>query len=327
MNFLLPLLLLWAPSAQSATTAENPQCFATKAAFDIGSGATKLKVAIVNTCQKTIHKVLWESQKAVAYRASLSSQNSIPENLIQKGLEALSELKKQAKSYGATNFKGVATSAFRRAENGKKIIDYFNKILKINIRIISQDEEAELGYSGAMLQVKKPLILWDIGGGSMQMLYKSKNEKLSYKSKLASISFRDYLISEVQRKSLRTFDSPNPVNETELDKALNFLNKRIPQELDGKLQARLKGGEVFGIGGVHRHAVAGLVGSDSWNTKTLKSSLEKILKKTDSQLGGGEFVSTKVSNAILVLGMMEATGISQVKSLNVNLTDGILVKK
>lgn len=52
--------------------------------------------------------------------------------------------------------------------------------------------------------------------------------------------------------------------------------------------------------------------------------LETKLGLTDTELGGGKFVTSSVSNMILVEGLMRALNISTVKALKVNLTEGLI---
>ena len=114
-----------------------------RAAFDIGSGATKVEVADV----KLHVGILPRPQKAV-YSEKINILLS--EDLEQStdgsfSLSALNELDKFLKAFkvkateaGAEQFAGVATAAFRKAENGPEFLRKMETELGIRLRIITQ---------------------------------------------------------------------------------------------------------------------------------------------------------------------------------------------
>ena len=305
----------------------NEKCLITKAAFDVGSGSTKLKVAKVDRCQKKILKILLEEQRSVPYKESLTNGDHFSVSIMDRGKKALTDLKKAAIKQGAEVFEGVATSAFRKAKNGKDLVAKLNKALSLNLKIINQKEEATLGYLGASLHAKtKSYVVWDIGGGSMQMLSKSGSEFFGYEGQTASVSFKNRIIDMIQKKDLATTTSPNPISQRQLERAMAWIKVTIPGQIHPTLLKKLPLGEVLGIGSVHRYAIGGLLNKSSWTSKDLRAHVQKLVGKSDQELGGGPYVSTKVSNVILVLGFMEALSIQKMTALKVNLTDGLLIK-
>lgn len=68
----------------------------------------------------------------------------------------------------------LATSAVRDAENGSEIVDRVRETTGLKMRLISGEEEAVLGFRGAVSAVGKswegPALVVDLGGGSAQLI-------------------------------------------------------------------------------------------------------------------------------------------------------------
>ncbi len=306
-----------------------PTCIAKRAAFDIGSGTTKMTVALVDTCRHTILKVLGEAKEKVPYKSDLSASKDrkFSQEIIDRGMKVLTTFKAQAVSLGAKTFAAVATSAFRHARNPKIFLERAYRELGLRIKIISQQDEGEIGYYGAAGKVKnngKPLVVWDIGGGSMQ-LSASISEKLSvHKGSLASVTFKDYILKHIQRKETRA--TPNPIFQSDAAAALEHAKAHALKTTSQDLKAKLSNSEILGIGGVHYYSIRNQVNSDSksFTQKEVRDTLHRRLGLSDEAIGS-KYASTEISNLILVLGYMEALNIQKVNVAKVNMTDGILV--
>jgi exopolyphosphatase/guanosine-5'-triphosphate,3'-diphosphate pyrophosphatase len=68
----------------------------------------------------------------------------------------------------------LATSAVRDAENGLELNEKVAKLTGLNMRLISGEEEADLGFRGAISAVgsswEGPALVVDLGGGSAQLI-------------------------------------------------------------------------------------------------------------------------------------------------------------
>lgn len=295
-------------------------------ALDIGSGSTKLKVALVDTCKKKIIKTMLERQLPVGYKDDLSksTDQAITSQTIKIGENALLELVSAARKLKAETIVGVATSAFRKAKNGNEIIQKYNKKFKIRLKIISQEEEARIGFlavSSNENMDKNKIIVWDIGGGSMQISSLQGNKLSIYQGGMASVSFKNAIIEKISNKKVLETLSPNPIGQVNLAKAIG-LSLQYGKEVDTVFDLSKT---VVGIGGVHYHSVWRQLGQkgEFYDQAMLQSILNKKVTKSDSELGG-DYAATDVSNIILVLGFMQALGIQKVYPLKINLTDGVL---
>jgi exopolyphosphatase/guanosine-5'-triphosphate,3'-diphosphate pyrophosphatase len=68
----------------------------------------------------------------------------------------------------------LATSAVRDAENGPELMERVRMLTSLKMRLISGEEEAELGFRGAVSAVgtswEGPALVVDLGGGSAQLI-------------------------------------------------------------------------------------------------------------------------------------------------------------
>ncbi|MBC74673.1 MAG: phosphatase [Halobacteriovoraceae bacterium] len=322
----------WTIALLFATLAYGDDCVKIKAAFDIGSGTTKMKVGRVDTCLQKIEEILFEANEPVAYKEKLQNNpdNILGNEIQKKGLNALLKLKEKAKAFSPVSYSAVATSAFRTASNGEKTARFLSEQSGVDIDVISQKEEALLGFAAAVAKSKKTLdqvLVWDIGGGSMQMTsYKGKGKFDIYEGKLASASFKKLVIRDVQNKDAKIVATPNPVTENNFIKAKaivkSYALETVPQKIKDKLKS---GAQVIGIGGVHYYSVRRQANvKEEYSQAILQNTITSKLGKTDSEVGG-DYASTDVSNLILVKGYMEALNIQKVEAYKINLADGVLL--
>ena len=292
-------------------------------------------VAKVDFCKKKILEVLLQESRPVSYNEDL--EKSIDGNLspviIEKGLSALNEMTTKAKALRPKRSYGVATSVFRKSKNGTDVIKGFAKKLKLRLEVIDQEEEAMLGYLSVMSLMDdktigtKGMVVWDIGGGSMQMFSQDEGKKAQkYLGDLASVTFKNMVIEVLENKTLESAVTPNPIGDKR-DQAIalarSYARIHVPQGLKADIYERV----VVGVGGVHSHSIRGQIG-----TKEMKYTLEELdkaskiqAKKGDDELTG-DYRSTDVTNLLLVQGFMEALGIKEVQVVNATLLQGVLLK-
>jgi exopolyphosphatase/guanosine-5'-triphosphate,3'-diphosphate pyrophosphatase len=226
----------------------------------------------------------------------------------------------------------VATSVFRKAHNGQAIISSWQKKLKIKkMRVISQEEEAELGMKSVLTQLPKEMrdlslfMVWDIGGGSMQMLgYDQKKQKHLYSGDLASVSFKNMVMEALQLKNMETEKTPNPIGdkkESAHKLAKSYASIHVPQKIKDLIKDKL----MIGIGGVHHFSIRNQIGTknDFYTLAEVKAAALIQSTKKDEELAG-DYRSTDVTNLFLVSGFMEALGIDKVQVKSASLLEGLL---
>lgn len=311
----------------SCSTPQNSQqCIRNRAGIDIGSGSTKLKVYQVNTCTQTIIKEinpkLCSYSDKVAYKESLKTDNRISLSTLKQGLSLLKKMKNSAQSCGASEISATATSAFRQADNAKTAVKYLEKS-GIKIHIISQEQEAILGYHGALAKSDdKDLCVWDIGGSSMQIICpKNDGDYELFLGHLASVPFKDHILKI--KKSRK--NSPNPISNQVFLSSLNRTRLEASKIQESISRKFFENKNVIGIGGVHYYAVSKAINKPKFDSESLQAQIQMRLNMSNEQLGGGKYANTALSNMILVYGIMKELGISAVTAKKVNLTEGLVL--
>jgi len=315
----------------AVTNAWADDCLKNRAAFDIGSGTTKMVVANVDICRQKIIQILEEEELPVEYKEDLGiSQGKFSTNIQNKGLEALRQLKSMAQKHDPEQFVGVATSAFRTSSNGKMFTKKIEKELGIHTQIISQRTEAILGFLAAYPQTgleKKECFVWDIGGGSMQMVITDDNNTFDvYEGKLASVSMKNMIITAIQGKSYKEVKSPNPMGKIGATKATTLAQYYAEIHVPNSIKNKTDNLNVLGIGGVHYYSVRkqSVKNGKVYTISDVERALAIRQALSDEEIGG-KYAPTDVSNLTLVLGFMKALNIKEIRTLKANMAHGILI--
>ena len=333
MKNYLYLILLCSLFISSDAFAKN--CQEVRMGLDIGSGATKVLVAKVDYCKSKVLEVLLTESRPVEYNEDLdkNKDGNLGPAIIAKGQGVLSDMITKGKTFNPKKIYGVATSVFRKSQNGTDVIKGFARKFKVQLEVISQEDEARLGYYSVLSLMdektieNKNIVVWDIGGGSMQMFSMEKNNRPHmYLGDLASVTFKNMVIEVIQSKPIESNSTPNPIGdkrEQVIALARSYSRLHVPADIKRDLLDHT----IIGVGGVHGNSI-----KNQLNLKTMQYSLEELDKagivqsqKSDKDLTG-DYRSTDVTNLLLVQGFMEGLGIKEVKIMNANLLQGIILK-
>lgn len=333
-------------------------CLVERTAIDIGSATTKMQIATVNICAEKetsgayatvaetgeiTHTQLTQDFK-VEYKDNIqkstknNGQKNFSTEVLEKATAVFKEIVEISKKHGisSSHIRGIATAAFREANNAQSFLEKIEKELGIKIEIISQAEEAELGYKSTRSQLpapkaSAPLLVWDIGGGSMQMTYqdlKNKNFEI-FEGQLASVSFKNHFIEKVQKKDLTLVQTPNPIDDNEAKIGLDFVKSHATREVNSKIKTHMKNLNVYGMGGVLAVSLPAQISPHQAMSEVSLDSilftLKKQLNKTDEQIRS-KYASTDVTNLILVAAYMQAMGLTRYTVATPNSTYGLLIE-
>lgn len=100
-----------------------------RAAFDIGSGSSKMQISDVeiSSSQETavIISTLFGQERPVSFGADFikSIDGTLSDSIQEYGLTVIQNLKDEALRQGCTSFSAVATEVFRKATNGNQYLD------------------------------------------------------------------------------------------------------------------------------------------------------------------------------------------------------------
>lgn len=240
----------------------------------------------------------------------------------------------EAQRFLPVRFNGVATAVFRNAANGSQVIAEFNQAVPVNLRIITQRQEAELGFLSAKSILTEhvnndQIVVWDIGGGSMQMTtWNQQYDKWQpevYQGKLASVTLKNYIIGVEKGQDVHQVTSPNPIGSYR-DATLRFVRLYATNDIPPRIKQALTTRKVIGIGGVHNYSVSSQVHMKTYDIESLQKFSTSQVWKGDSELQG-EYRDTDVSNLLLLQGFMEALHIPVVTVVKANLVQGLLVRQ
>lgn len=153
------------------------------AAIDIGSNAARLFITEVSKdAQK---KVSFNKISLVRVPLRLGfdvfETGKISPKKTHLLLETMRSFIHLINAFEITHYKACATSAMREAKNSKEITELIKKETGINIDIISGGQEASYVFENHIagnLDAKKSYLYIDVGGGSTELTFFSKNKMI-----------------------------------------------------------------------------------------------------------------------------------------------------
>ena len=295
----------------------------TRAALDIGSGATKLRIAEVDERTNRIQKILFDDFFVVEFQESLekSPDGAFNQEIMDKGVEAMKWAKKTSNDYGAEKVVAIATAAFRTAKNAQEFVERIEKETGVEVYIINQELEGELAFKAALSNMganPEGVIVWDIGGGSLQLTALNS----IYRGHEASVPFKNHIIEKIQNKK---GDTPNPMSLEDIEAALAH-SRELAKQVGSDFKSQIQKSQIAGVGSIFGIGIYDLMGErNRFTQKELQEKVVQLHSKTDDDVGGGPFASVAISNPILILGFMQELGINEITIVDVNNSDGAMV--
>lgn len=335
--------------------------YSARVAYDMGSGGTKIKGALFNIEAMHIEAVFAEYSFPMTYSLDLeqSETNQFSDLIMDLGFEQLKNHKALIESDFeklnldlALEHYGVATAAFRKAENADLFLSKIESELDIHINIISQEEEGVLGYYAAKFAAAKenphgdPIdwsdpIVWDIGGGSMQITHQEADGEFTIlQGTVASSTFMTLFNQHIRALEDLSL-TPNPINNMEFSAALALAKEQLVfNERDSAIiKAHIEqGSDILAIGAVHNASVQNTINqvlnihTDTYSKTQISQAAELLYNLNDQQIAGllqlknPSFSKTAITNLILVSAFMEKFNVEQVSTVKANNTDGLIAQ-
>ncbi|HAG90246.1 MAG TPA: hypothetical protein DCL41_00140 [Bdellovibrionales bacterium] len=311
----------------------SSSCESLRGAIDMGSGSLKALGAKVNHCDQKIIAVIFKDQRPLPFKEALdrSKNKTIDAKTISLAEKEFLSLVQEMKDTGISNIQAVATSALRQAKNGKDIAQHISKVSLVPVRVISQKDEAMIGYTSAFVKAPEAIqpeeaVVWDIGGGSMQITYKDEDKIEVFQGKMASLGFKNLVLKKLFHQNPKSRPSPNPLQKKQSD-AVILAEKNARKTLPKEFRKLAKDKQWYGIGGVWWHSVRGqLKKPSSISSDQIEKALVERSELNDSEIGG-DFAPTEVTNLALTLGFMKALGLQKITPIDASLTEGLLFYK
>eukprot|EP00286_Rhodomonas_abbreviata_P020365 CAMPEP_0181306172 /NCGR_PEP_ID=MMETSP1101-20121128/10147_1 /TAXON_ID=46948 /ORGANISM="Rhodomonas abbreviata, Strain Caron Lab Isolate" /LENGTH=440 /DNA_ID=CAMNT_0023412189 /DNA_START=54 /DNA_END=1376 /DNA_ORIENTATION=+ len=268
-----------------------------RAAFDVGSGASKILVADVDMHAgfvPAITKVVFSKKVSILMSEDLQKGvgTAFSSGILQELMQVLMDFKREAEAAGAEQLGGAATAAFRRAENGPEFLKKVNAE-GINLKIVSQEQEGALGFLTATNEcpgiAPTDMVAWDSGGGSFQISSAEGKDSsvLSWMRSVGSGIATSVLVQQVQGKNFKDCPSPNPVSIPQAQSLVRELRRLIGEPPDWLLnKIRAPGVSLVGVGGDTSIFCLGtqLAATQCFSKAEVLEGIENLCGKTDLQL-------------------------------------------
>ena len=138
--------------------------------LDVGSNTVHLQ--IVDTSPGARPNPTFNYKEELKLTQYISEDNLVSDEGIEKLRSSIKRAIEQSASVQTQELLPFATSALREASNGEEIIKSINKDFKIDLQVLSGEEEAKLTFLAARRWFgwsSGRLLVIDIGGGSLEM--------------------------------------------------------------------------------------------------------------------------------------------------------------
>ena len=138
--------------------------------LDVGSNTVHLQV--VDTSPGARPNPTFNYKEELRLTQYIDENNLVSEEGIRKLRECIQRAIAQSASVKTQELLPFATSALREASNGEEIISSINKDFRIDLQVLTGDEEAKLTFLSARRWFgwsSGRLLVIDIGGGSLEM--------------------------------------------------------------------------------------------------------------------------------------------------------------
>ncbi|MCS6894961.1 MAG: Ppx/GppA family phosphatase [Bacteroidia bacterium] len=149
------------------------------AALDLGTNSFHLLVAAIDQERQEVRIDRRRREFVFLGRELKGDPPHFSEAGIERSIETLRQLIKEARQAGAEVFIACATEAFRRSTNAAILTEAIRHELGVEVRILSGAEEARLIHEGVKHGLplpEEPYLVMDIGGGSVEFIWGEKGE-------------------------------------------------------------------------------------------------------------------------------------------------------
>jgi exopolyphosphatase / guanosine-5'-triphosphate,3'-diphosphate pyrophosphatase len=142
------------------------------AVVDIGTNSTRLLIADVDPSTGAVEALLRRS-RVTRLGDGVDSAGSLSEEAIARVFDTLAEYRAAIDSHGCQANLAALTSAVRDAGNGGAFAARVREDYRLDARVLTGSEEAQLTFLGAMsgrAAPTEPTVVIDIGGGSTEFI-------------------------------------------------------------------------------------------------------------------------------------------------------------
>ncbi len=148
------------------------------AALDLGTNNCRLLIARPSGRDFTVIDAF---SRVVKLGEDLTTSGRLSDDAMERTMSALAICAEKLRRRNVRLARSVATEACRRASNGEAFIERVRRETGIALDIISAEEEARLAVLGCHILLESgegPAVIFDIGGGSTELVLLEPGEKI-----------------------------------------------------------------------------------------------------------------------------------------------------
>lgn len=141
------------------------------AVLDLGSNSFRMLVADTGI-ENTVTRVLLE-REMLQLGAVVGQHGELPAAELAESAAAVKHLAALANRTGVDRLEAVATSAIRDAANREHVLEVLSEAAGVPVRVLTGEQEASTSFSGvrgAVGMEEEPLVVLDLGGGSLEVV-------------------------------------------------------------------------------------------------------------------------------------------------------------
>lgn len=345
---------LVSPPAQYASLERHRDCYVTRVAYDLGDFNTKVVVARVNVCTKTVDQIISEHSYPLPFFNDVAKSDQLLFSAWMQSfaLQTLEMAKTQAEIditakptllCPRTEHCAVASQTFRIAENSDYFTKQMSRQLGFPVQTLTQDEEAQLCYYGVLTQwqaLNKQLpVVWDCTGTHTQLIFKDETDQ--FYSINADLDAHRFLQAVQKRVATNPLGATvNPLNRSQVLQALDLAKQsHIPRDFSQYLinERIAHHAPIVGIGKIHN--LSGLYWVQKANNRAqggyskvdLLNAIQLLTNQSDKQIQAmapempAQYIPSQLTNLILLVATMEKLHIDWVEVLDTQPVWGVLL--
>ena len=180
----------------------------------IDLGTNTFHILIAEVAENRTYRIVHRQRIAVMIGKGGINQGVITEEAQQRALDALQQFADLIEQCQVQRVRATATSAFRNARNGSALVQRIREETGIVIDVIDGMQEAEyifMGVQEALSLNDDPVLIMDIGGGSVEFILSSGQQ----------VCWKQSFEIGAQRL-LDRFDIKDPISPNNLDELTDY---------------------------------------------------------------------------------------------------------
>ena len=193
----------------------------TIAVIDLGTNTFHILIAKVLNDQR--YQIIRRQRIPVMIGKGGINQGVITEEGQQRALSALHEFAELIKEHTIKRVRATATSAFRNARNGEELVQRIREEVGLHVEIIDGLQEAEYIFAGvqeALSLDQEPVLIMDIGGGSVEFIM-SSDRQVRWK----------HSVEIGAQRLLDRFDIQDPISPENLEELTQYFRTTLGELL------------------------------------------------------------------------------------------------